>query len=149
MMDDIGRRARAASRDLAALSTAQKNEALLACADAVEAAAGHLIAANSLDMEQAREEGVTGALLDRQLLTPARVTGMAGGLRKVAALPDPVGLQTGGWRLYNGIRLQRIRVPLGVVAVKSCAMQSGANPATTCRSSTWIGVPFSKCTSSR
>jgi glutamate-5-semialdehyde dehydrogenase len=56
-------------------------------------------------------------LLDRQLLTSDRIDGIVGGLRKVAGLPDPVGAETGGWRLYNGVRLQRIRVPLGVVAV--------------------------------
>ena len=117
MIDTIGARARAASRDLAGASTALKNTALLAMADALEAATDDLLAANALDMDQAKAEGVSGALLDRQLLTPERVAGMAGGLRKVAALPDPVGLHTGGWNLYNGVRLQRVRVPLGVVAV--------------------------------
>ncbi len=117
MIDDIGRRARAASRVLATATTDQKNAALAAMAGAVEAAAAELIDANAGDMDQARAEGVSGALLDRQLLTESRIAGMAAGLRKVAALPDPVGVQTGGWRLYNGVRLQRIRAPLGVVAV--------------------------------
>ncbi len=117
MIDDIGRRARAASRVLATATSDEKNAALHAMADAVEAATAGLLAANAGDMDQARGEGVTGALLDRQLLTEARISGMAGGLRKVAALPDPVGVQTGGWRLYNGVRLQRVRAPLGVVAV--------------------------------
>ena len=117
MIDTIGARARVAARDLAAASTDRKNAALLAMADALEAATDELLAANTLDMHQAEEEGVSGALLDRQLLTSGRVGGMANGLRKVAGLPDPVGLQTGGWNLYNGVRLQRVRVPLGVVAV--------------------------------
>ncbi len=117
MIDDIGRRARAASRVLAGATSDQKNAALHAMAEAVEAATDDLLAANALDMDQARGEGVSGALLDRQLLTPERIAGMANGLRKVAGLPDPVGVQTGGWKLYNGVRLQRIRVPLGVVAV--------------------------------
>jgi glutamate-5-semialdehyde dehydrogenase len=68
-------------------------------------------------MGTAREMGIGKALLDRLLLTPERISGIVGGLRKVASLPDPVGNQTGGWKLYNGIRLQRVRVPLGVIAV--------------------------------
>ncbi len=117
MIDEIGRRARTAARVLAGITSARKQHALEAMAAGVEAAAEPILAANALDMDQAGAEGVSGALLDRQLLTPERVAGMAGGLRKVAALPDPVGVQTGGWRLYNGIRVQRVRVPLGVVAV--------------------------------
>jgi glutamate-5-semialdehyde dehydrogenase len=68
-------------------------------------------------MEQAKNEGITGALIDRLRLTEARVAGMASGLRKVASLPDPVGRETGGWMLHNGVKLHRERVPLGVVAV--------------------------------
>ncbi len=117
MIDDIGRRARVASRLLATATTDEKNAALVAMAGAVEGATADVLAANALDMDQARAEGVSGALLDRQLLTEARVAGMADGLRDVAGLPDPVGVQTGGWKLYNGVRLQRVRAPLGVVAV--------------------------------
>ena len=116
-IDDYGARARAAARALAAATAQEKSAALLAMADAVLAAGPGILAANELDMGQAREEGVSGALLDRQLLNEARLEGIAGGLRKVAGLPDPVGGQTGGWSLYNGVRLQRVRVPLGVVAV--------------------------------
>ena len=114
---DIGERARAASRVLVGLPPDRKSQALLAMSDAVLAATDDLVAANALDMERAGAEGVQGALLDRQLLTPERVAGMASGLRKVAGLADPVGLQTGGWTMYNGLRVQRIRTPLGVVAV--------------------------------
>ncbi len=117
MIDDIGRRARTAAASLATATTDEKNAALHAMANAVESATADLLAANALDMDQARAEGISGALLDRQLLTPERIAGMADGLRKVAGLPDPVGVQTGGWRLYNGVRLQRVRAPLGVVAV--------------------------------
>ncbi len=117
MIDELGRKARAAARVLATTTSARKQRALEAMVDAVETSAEPIVAANELDMDQAREEGVSGALLDRQLLTPARITAMANGLRKVAALPDPVGVQTAGWRLYNGVRVQRVRVPLGVVAV--------------------------------
>ena len=117
MIDEIGRRARGAARVLARLSPAEKAAALRAMADAVEGSAAGILAANEPDMAQASADGVSGALLDRQQLTPERVAAMAAGLRKVADLPDPVGRQTGGWRLYNGVRVERIRVPLGVVAV--------------------------------
>ncbi len=116
-IDDLGRRARSAARVLAGATAADKTAALEAMADHVARAAGEILAANSQDMEQARDLGIGAALLDRLALTPERIDGMVGGLRKVAALADPVGNQTGGWRLYNGVRLQRIRVPLGVVAV--------------------------------
>lgn len=116
-IDDYGRRARDAARLLAAATAEQKSAALEAMAARVLAAGPGILAANESDMAQAREEGVSGALLDRQLLDETRLGAIAGGLRKVAGLPDPVGGQTGGWRLYNGVRLQRVRVPLGVVAV--------------------------------
>jgi glutamate-5-semialdehyde dehydrogenase len=68
-------------------------------------------------MGQAESEGISGALIDRLRLTEARIAGMVAGLRSVASLPDPVGRETGGWTLYNGVKLHRVRVPLGVVAV--------------------------------
>jgi glutamate-5-semialdehyde dehydrogenase len=76
-----------------------------------------LLEANKADMSQAADEGITGALIDRLRLDEKRVAAMAAGLRMVASLPDPVGRETGGWSLYNGVRLHRVRVPLGVVAV--------------------------------
>jgi glutamate-5-semialdehyde dehydrogenase len=86
-------------------------------AEGLEAATPALLGANEADMAQANEEGITGALIDRLRLDERRVAAMAAGLRKVASLPDPVGRETGGWSLYNGVRLHRVRVPLGVVAV--------------------------------
>jgi glutamate-5-semialdehyde dehydrogenase len=86
-------------------------------AGAVESATSDLLTANQVDVHQAEAEGISGALLDRLRLTETRVSGMADGLRKVAALPDPIGKETGSWALHNGIRLHRSRVPLGVVAV--------------------------------
>jgi glutamate-5-semialdehyde dehydrogenase len=91
--------------------------ALERMAEGIEAATPVLLEANEADMAQADAEGITGALVDRLRLDERRVAAMAGGLRKVAALPDPVGRETGGWSLYNGVRLHRVRVPLGVVAV--------------------------------
>ena len=117
MLAKIGRQAKEASRVVANASTTTKNAALRAMADRLEAAAPGILAANADDMEQARTEGVSEALLDRLLLTDARIVGMAAGLRKVAGLPDPIGIITDGWQMYNGIKVQRSRAPLGVVAV--------------------------------
>jgi len=117
MINELGRQARAAGRVLARLTGEAKQDLLLAMADEIELSSPTILSANGGDMEQARTEGVSGALLDRLLLNRDRVLGMAEGLRSVAHLPDPVGMITGGWTLANGIRLQRVRVPLGVVAV--------------------------------
>ena len=117
MIDVIGQRARDASRELAQSTGEVREQALRQMAEAVEEATPALLAANEADLEQAANEGIGGALLDRLRLTEARVGAMASGLRTVAGLPDPVGRETGGWVLHNGIRLHRVRAPLGVVAV--------------------------------
>jgi glutamate-5-semialdehyde dehydrogenase len=117
MIDQIGARARAAARRLAAANTAAKNRVLLEVADALEASTDRLLASNQQDLTQATTEGISGALIDRLRLTEARVAAMAQSMRMVAALSDPVGEVSGGWRLPNGIHLTRVRVPLGVVAV--------------------------------
>ena len=117
MINAIGRRARLASRILASSSGQLRRAALNEMAERVVADSSELLKANSADLEQATDEGITGALLDRLTLTEDRIGNMAEGLRKVAALDDPVGRQTGGWRMHNGIRLHRVRVPLGVIAV--------------------------------
>lgn len=102
---------------LASLPSSSKNQVLRAMADRLEQRSADILAANELDMEEGRRLDIGVALLDRLALNPDRVSGIANGLRKVAGLPDPVGSSTGGWMLENGIRLQRVRVPLGVVAV--------------------------------
>jgi glutamate-5-semialdehyde dehydrogenase len=117
MIDQIGRRARTASHELRQATGQLRQRALRDMADAIVDAGSVLLEANSADMDQAVSEGVTGALIDRLRLTEARIAGMASGLRSVASLPDPVGRETGGWVLHNGVRLHRVRVPLGVVAV--------------------------------
>ncbi len=114
---DLGRRARAASRLLATASTAAKDATLLAAADLLVERADDLIAANAADVERERAAGVGPTVVDRLRLTPARIGGMAGGLRQVAALPDPVGEITQGWVRPNGLRIHKVRVPLGVVAI--------------------------------
>jgi glutamate-5-semialdehyde dehydrogenase len=114
---DLGRRAKAASRVLATASTAAKDEALHAAADLLEQRAGDVLAANAADLEVAAAGGMEAGPLDRLRLTEARLAGMAGGLRKVAALADPVGEVLDGWKRPNGLEISRVRVPLGVVAI--------------------------------
>ena len=117
MIEEIGRRARDASHVLRQSTGESRRQALLGMAAGVEEAAPAVLEANRADMAQAEGEGITGALIDRLRLDERRISAMAAGLRSVASLPDPVGRETGGWSLYNGVQLHRVRVPLGVVAV--------------------------------
>jgi glutamate-5-semialdehyde dehydrogenase len=114
---DLGVRAKTASRVLATTSTAQKDRALLAAADGLVAATDPILQANAVDVARAEAEGVSPTVVDRLRLTADRVASMAGGLRQVAALPDPVGEVLDGWVRPNGLRISRVRVPLGVVAI--------------------------------
>ena len=116
-IQDIGARARAASLELARATTKMKNHALLAAADGLEESASGLMAANQADVAQAETERISGALLDRLRLTEPRIAAMAAGAREVARLPDAVGEITDGFTRPNGLRMARVRVPLGVVAV--------------------------------
>ncbi len=116
-MDELGRRAKAASRALAVASTAAKDAALGAAADLLRESAGEILAANAIDVGRATEAGVSTTVVDRLRLTEARIDAMADGLRKVAALPDPVGGIADGWTRPNGLVIERVRVPLGVVAI--------------------------------
>ena len=114
---ELGRRAKEASSALASASTADKDAALHAAADLLEERAGDLLAANQRDVEAAEAAGLEAGPLDRLRLTDARIAGMADGLRAVAALPDPIGEVLDGWRRPNGLKIERRRVPLGVVAI--------------------------------
>jgi glutamate-5-semialdehyde dehydrogenase len=114
---DICRAARAASRRLAMLPTAEKDAALLAIADALEARTDEILDANARDLEAGREAGLSDALLDRLLLDPLRIAAIAAQVRDIAALPDPVGEAIDGFRLPNGLDVTKLRTPLGVVAV--------------------------------
>jgi glutamate-5-semialdehyde dehydrogenase len=114
---DLGRRAQAASRVLATASSAAKNDALLTAADLLADRATDLIATNAADLDAAAADGIDAGPLDRLRLTEARVAGMVAGLRTVAALPDPVGEVLDGWKRPNGLLIERVRVPLGVVAI--------------------------------
>ena len=117
MIDRMGSQARQAATVLATLTTSVKNRTLATMAEELEQRVDEIMAANAEDMLDATAQGVGGALLDRLALDPTRIAAIAAGLRKVAGLPDPVGSVTGGWTLANGIRLKRMRVPLGVVAI--------------------------------
>jgi glutamate-5-semialdehyde dehydrogenase len=114
---DLGRRARAAGRVLATVSTAAKDAALLAAADLLVERTDDLLAANAEDVGREQAAGAPATVVDRLRLSAARVEGMAGGLRQVAALADPVGEVTEGWTRPNGLRIAKVRVPLGVVAI--------------------------------
>ncbi|MGO8870529.1 MAG: glutamate-5-semialdehyde dehydrogenase [Acidimicrobiales bacterium] len=114
---DLGRRAKAASRRLASASSGARNEALSCAADLLEERAAAVLEANGRDLDRAREAGADATAVDRLRLDRARVASMADGLRNVAALPDPVGEVVDGWVRPNGLRVERVRVPLGVVGI--------------------------------
>ena len=107
-------RARAASTQLALLSTEEKNALLLAMAAAIEANEKSILEANREDVEKS---GLDGAMRERLVLTPPRIADMARGLREVAALPDPIGETLSEWTKSNGLRIRKVRVPLGVVGI--------------------------------
>jgi glutamate-5-semialdehyde dehydrogenase len=113
----LARQAKAASRELAKLTTREKNECLLAMAGALEKNSGALKEANALDMDAAANHGLSSAMLDRLKLDDKRIAAMAKGLREVAALPDPVGRILDERVRPNGLKLQKISVPIGVVVI--------------------------------
>ena len=108
---------RDAARSVAALSTDAKNALLLAMADALDADAAGILSANAEDLRMAEAKGIGSAMLDRLMLDPQRLAGMAHALREVAELPDPVGLVTRRDVRPNGIEIERVRVPLGVIVM--------------------------------
>ncbi len=116
-MAALGRRAKAAARVLAGASSDLKNSALHAAADALVARSSEILDANALDVSTAEADEVAPTVIDRLRLTSARIESMAAGLRQVAGLPDPVGEVLDGWVRPNGLRITRVRVPLGVVAI--------------------------------
>lgn len=116
-MTELAKQAKVASRELAKLTTAEKNTCLGAMADALEREAAALKAANALDMEVGSKLGLSSAMLDRLKLDDKRIASMAKGLREVAALPDPVGRVLDDRTRPNGLRLQKISVPIGVVVI--------------------------------
>jgi glutamate-5-semialdehyde dehydrogenase len=117
LMHDIGRAARAAARVLALASSAEKDEALAAMAAAIRAHQSAILAANAEDLAEAKASGATGAFLDRLRLDDKRVAAMADGIEVVGELTDPVGTVTERWTRPNGMTIERVRVPLGVIGM--------------------------------
>src|ERR1700759_4552041 len=117
LMNELAARAKAAARGLSLAPTEQKDRALQAMERAIRANATAILAANAEDVAEARGSGMTGAFLDRLTLTQARVKAMADGIATVRGIPDPVGVVTESWQRPNGMTIERVRVPLGVVAV--------------------------------
>ena len=113
----LGRRAREASRQLARTSSAARDEALERSAELLDQHAERVLEANATDVARATAAGAEATALDRLRLDRGRLASMADGLRQVASLPDPVGVVTDGWVRPNGLRVQRVRVPLGVVGI--------------------------------
>ena len=117
VMGDIGQRAKVAARRLALASTADKDRALAAMTQALRTSRAAILAANAEDVAEARAAGATSAFVDRLTLDDARVAAMADGVETVARLADPVGTVADAWTRPNGMRIERVRVPLGVVGV--------------------------------
>jgi glutamate-5-semialdehyde dehydrogenase len=117
LMLDMGRRAKAAARILSVTSTEAKNRALMAGAASIRAHAAEIKAANLTDMTQGRAKNLSAALLDRLELTDSRIASMAQGLEDIAALTDPVGETLAEWTRPNGLKIARVRTPLGVIGV--------------------------------
>ncbi len=116
-MADIGRNARSAARVLALATAAQKNQALEAMAAAIRAQTPAILAANAEDIAEARASGMSGAFLDRLMLDEARVEAMATGVEVIGRLKDPVGTVMDAWTRPNGMTIERVRVPLGVIGI--------------------------------
>ncbi|GAA2182219.1 glutamate-5-semialdehyde dehydrogenase [Brooklawnia cerclae] len=114
---ELAQASREAARRIAVVDRARKDAALQAMADALTQATDEVLAANASDVERARAAGTAEALIDRLALTPARITGMVDGLRSLATLPDPIGQVVRGWQLPNGVHIDQVRVPLGVIGI--------------------------------
>ncbi len=117
IVDQAGQKARRAARVIAAADSRQKNDALLAIAERIDAAADAILAANAVDLQHARDKGIADALYDRLELTPARMQGMTEGLRQIVKLPDPVGALGAQTIQPSGLRIGKMRVPLGVIGI--------------------------------
>lgn len=116
-MMDLGRRARAAAVALREAPAAARTRALEVLAQKLTAAEAQILAANAQDVDAARANGMTEALIDRLALTPARVAGMAQAVATIAAVPDPLGVETERWTPANGLDIARVRTPIGVLGV--------------------------------
>ncbi len=117
LMAEMGKRARAAAEKLSLAPTKQKDAGLLSAAMVLRANVDDILAANAKDLAAAEGRGLSGAMLDRLMLDEKRIEAMAKGLEDIAALPDPVGSKIAEWDRPNGLHIERIRVPLGVIGI--------------------------------
>ncbi|WP_139973871.1 glutamate-5-semialdehyde dehydrogenase [Ochrobactrum sp. CGA5] len=117
VMAEVGRKARAAAAPLAIATTEQKNKALIAAADAMLEARADILEANRLDLANAEKSGMAASFVDRLTLDDSRIKAIADGIRAIAALPDPVGEVIAEWDRPNGLHIERVRTPLGVIGV--------------------------------
>ena len=117
MMDGLGKAARRVAAELAECSLDVRNRALSAAAAAIRRRSADILQANDKDMAAARERGLSAAMLDRLLLNDERIEAIAAGLESVADLPDPLGRVLAEWERPNGLRIQRVSVPLGVIGI--------------------------------
>ena len=116
-VNEMGKRAKEASRVLLTAESSLKTKALYALADALEANCDYILAENEKDLQAGREAGMTSSLLDRLALSEARVSSMAEGARQVASFQDPVGAVLSGSVMPNGLEVTKVRVPLGVIGI--------------------------------
>ena len=116
-MQDLGARVKAASAVLANITTAEKDEALKIGADCLVAATSEILEANCADIERAQIAGTPDTVIDRLRLDTSRVDAMGEGMRQLVALTDPIGKIVEQWTRPNGLEIQKVRVPLGVVAI--------------------------------
>ncbi|MCB1417203.1 MAG: gamma-glutamyl-phosphate reductase, partial [Nitratireductor sp.] len=116
-MAAIGQAARQAARVLATATAERKHAALIAMAESLWKNRAAILNANAIDMATARENGISGAFLDRLELNEERIRGMCDGIRAIAELPDPVGTVIAEWDRPNGLHIERVRTPLGVIGV--------------------------------
>jgi glutamate-5-semialdehyde dehydrogenase len=117
LMQSLGRAARAAVNVLSRASTAIKNAALVAAAAEIRQRRAELLAANRTDVELAQQAGLSSSMLDRLTLNDQRIEAMARGIEEIVTLPDPIGIAIASWTRPNGLRIERVRVPLGVVGI--------------------------------
>jgi glutamate-5-semialdehyde dehydrogenase len=117
LMRSIGEAAKAASRRLAIATADEKNAALIAAAKALRAATQEILSANAKDIAAAKAAGRPAAFVDRLMLDEKRIAGIASGLEEIAALADPVGTVLAEWTRPNGLKFQRVRVPLGTIGI--------------------------------
>ncbi len=117
MMDEIGKAAKTASAKLAIASGGRKQAALTAMADSIRENRDTILKANAIDMANARDNGISGSFLDRLELDEGRIKGMCDGIRAIAEMPDPIGSVLAEWDRPNGLHIERVRTPLGVIGV--------------------------------